>query len=167
MSMLTPTSSTYEDRLVISHLAAEANLPCLTGSPASGQNPKFLCSACPHLCAAIAPMQGLCHQVKSRAAHQLCFIVSVLAAFLHSSAIDWRTSDWNVGVVVASLSSSGRLDLGTDDVCGQFVGIVDRSHGQNCVENSYQLTCHSNHGMLAFQWILDSVGVVLVNASEL
>ena len=111
------------------HRPAAANLPCLTGSPAPGQGPKFLRSACPHLGAAVAPMQGLCPQVKSGAAHRFCFVVSVLVAFLHSSAIDWRTSDWNVGLVVACLGGSGRLELGSDDVGSQFMGIVSRPLG--------------------------------------
>lgn len=124
MGMLTQTSCLYEARVVISHFAAAANLPCLTGSPAPGQGPKFLRSAYPHLGAAVAPLQGLCPQVKSRAAHRFCFVVSVLVAFLHSSAIDWRTSNWNVGFVVACLGRSGRLELGPDDVGSQFMGIV-------------------------------------------
>lgn len=102
MGMLTRTSCSYEARLVISHFAAAANLPCLTGSPAPGQGPQFLRSAYPHLGAAVAPLQGLCPQVKSCAAHRFCFVVSVLVAFLHSSAIDWRTSDWNVGFCCCS-----------------------------------------------------------------
>ena len=129
MGMLTQTSCSYEARVVISHFAAAANLPCLTGSPAPGQGPKFLRSAYPHLGAAVAPMQGLCPQVKSGAAHRFCFVVSVLVAFLHSSAIDWRTSDWNVGLVVACLGGSGRLELGSDDVGSQFMGIVGRPLG--------------------------------------
>lgn len=86
----------YEVHLVISRFAAAANLLCLTGSPEPGQGSQFLRPACPHLGAAVAPLQGLCPQVKSRAAHWFCFVVSVLGVFLYSNAIDWRTSNWNV-----------------------------------------------------------------------
>lgn len=129
MGMLTQTSCSYKDRHVISHFAAAANLPYITGSPAPGQGPKFLRSAYPHLGAAVAPVQGLCPWVKSCAAYRFCFVVSVLVAFLHSSAIAWRTSYWIVGVVVAWPGGSGRLELGTDDVRSQLACIVDRSLG--------------------------------------
>src|SRR5699024_12671863 len=76
-------------------------------------------------------------QVKSGAAHRFCFVVSVLVAFLHSSAMDWRTSNWNVGLVVACLGGSGRLELGPDDVGSQFMGIVGRDRKSTRLNSSH------------------------------
>lgn len=93
------------------------------------QGSKFLRSACPHLGIAVAPLQGLCPLEISCVAHRFCSVVSVLVAFLYPRAIDWRTSNCNIDLVVVCLGDSGRLELGPDDVGGQFMGIVSRPLG--------------------------------------
>lgn len=84
----------YEGPCVQTHPPAAANLPCLTGSSAARRRPQFLRSACPHLGAASALTQG--HSpLESFTRLTGSVLLCCVCAFLRTSAIARRTSDWS------------------------------------------------------------------------